>query len=106
MVVRPATSPHLPAATSRSSGAMTMVESSRKHGRFDGRYPVLPKPAARTWVSERADNDGDQLDWSAFLGRFFRNRRRHDRAALAAYEAHMQRLAQGSANRVVPKEAA
>lgn len=77
-----------------------MVESSRKHGHFDGRYPVL-KPAAQTWVPERDDNDGDQLDWSAFLGRFFPNRHRHDRAALAAYEAYMQSLVQGSANRSV-----
>ena len=32
--------------------------------------------------------DGDPIEWSAFLGRFFPNRRRHDRAALAAYEAY------------------
>ena len=50
---------------------MTMVESSRKHGEFDGRYPVLPKLKARTWAPELADKDADQLDWSAFLTRFF-----------------------------------
>ena len=65
-----------------------MVESSRRHGHFDGRYPVLPKLVERPWVPESADTDGDQLDWSAFLRRFFPNRRRHDRAALAAYEGY------------------
>jgi len=65
-----------------------MVEASRRHGHFDGRYPVLPKPVERTWVPESADTEGAQLDWSAFLRRFFPNRRRHDRAALAAYQAY------------------
>lgn len=65
-----------------------MVESSRRHGHFDGRYPVLPKLVERTWVPESADGAGDQLDWSAFHKRFFPNRRRHDRAALAAYQAY------------------
>jgi hypothetical protein len=67
---------------------MTMVESSRKHGEFDGRWPGLPKLAPRTWVPDRGDSDADELDWSAFLRRFFPNRRRHDRAALAAYEGY------------------
>jgi hypothetical protein len=74
-------------------GAVAMVESSRKHGQFDGRWPVLPTLAARRWVPERDDEDADQLDWSAFLRRFFPNRRRHDRAALAAYEAYKHWLA-------------
>jgi hypothetical protein len=69
-----------------------MVESSRRHGHFDGRYPVLPTPVEGTWVPEGADTDGDQLDWSAFLRRFFPNRRRHDRTALAAYEVYLQWL--------------
>jgi hypothetical protein len=69
-----------------------MVEPSRRHGHFDGRYPVLPKLVERTWVPESGDPDGDQLDWSAFLRRFFPNRRRHDRAALAAYQAYKQSL--------------
>lgn len=64
-----------------------MVEASRRHGHFDGRYPVLPKLVERTWVPESADT-GAQLDWSAFLRRFFPNRRRHDRAAVAAYQAY------------------
>jgi hypothetical protein len=70
-----------------------MVESSRRHGHVDGRYPVLPKLVERTWAPESADTEGDQLDWTAFLRRFFPNRRRHDRAALAAYQAYMHRLA-------------
>jgi hypothetical protein len=65
-----------------------MVESSRRHGHFDGRYPGQPRLVERTWVPASVDTDGDQLDWSAFLSRFFPNRRRHDRAALAAYRAY------------------
>jgi hypothetical protein len=72
-----------------------MIEPSRKHGEFDGRWPVMPKLAARTWVPERDDDAADQLGWSTFLGRFFPNRRRHDRAALAAYEAYRNWLALG-----------
>jgi hypothetical protein len=68
-----------------------MVESSRRHGRFDGRYPVQPKLVERKWVPE--STDGDQLDWATFLGRYFPNQRRHDRAALAGYEAYLQWLA-------------
>ena len=67
---------------------MTRVESSRKHGEFDGRWPVLPKLASRTWVPDHGDDDADEFDWSAFLRRFFPNRRRHERAALAAYEGY------------------
>ena len=65
-----------------------MVESSRRHGHFDGRYPARPTLVERPWVPERADTEGDQLDWSAFLKRFFPHRRRHDQAALAAYLAY------------------
>jgi hypothetical protein len=69
-----------------------MVESSRKHGAADGRWPGLPKVAPRTWVAAGGDADADELDWSDFLERFFPNRRRHDRAALAAYEGYRHRL--------------
>jgi hypothetical protein len=54
-----------------------MVESARKHGPFDG-------------------EGGERLEWSAFLARFFPNRRRHDFAALAAYEAYRNALEQGA----------
>ena len=70
-----------------------MVESSREHGHFDGRYPVLPSPAPRTWMSERDDYVGDQLDWCGFLTRFFPDSRRHDLAALAAYDSYKHRPA-------------
>jgi hypothetical protein len=73
-----------------------MVDSSRKHGAFDRRYPALPKLAASTWETRPGENDQEQLDWSAFLERFFPHRRRHDHEALAAYEAYRNRLAQGS----------
>jgi hypothetical protein len=65
-----------------------MVETSRRHGEFDGRWPARPKLVERAWVPLSADTDADQLDWSGFLSRFFPSRRRHDRAALAAYEAY------------------
>jgi hypothetical protein len=83
-----------------------MIESSRKHGQFDGRYPVVPKLAVQTWAPEPEDNNADQLDWSAFLTRLFPNRRRHDLVALAAYQAYKDSLAQGSASRIEPKAAA
>jgi hypothetical protein len=67
---------------------VTTIEPSRKHGQFDGRWPVRPKIAAAGWVPDRADDEAGQLDWAAFLTRFFPGRRRHDRAALAAYEAY------------------
>ena len=65
-----------------------MVESMRKHGPFDFRYPVRPKIATPVWELQR-DRDGPgRLAWSVFLARFFPNRRRHDFEALAAYEAY------------------
>lgn len=68
--------------------------------------PVPPKPAARICVPSDDDTSADQLDWSAFLTRFFPNRGRHDLAALAAYAAYRHSLAQGSANSIEPKVAA
>jgi hypothetical protein len=41
----------------------------------------------------------ERLEWSAFLARFFPNRRRHDFAALAAYEAYRNALEQGTPQR-------
>jgi hypothetical protein len=69
-----------------------MVESGRKHGPFDFRYPVRRKIA--TPVRElRQDRDGPRgLEWSVYLARFFPNRRRHDFEALAAYEAYRNAL--------------
>ncbi len=61
-----------------------MVESRRKHGSFDRRYPALSTPATPTWVQEV---DGG-LEWTAFLDRFFPGSRRHNVEALAAYGAY------------------
>jgi hypothetical protein len=71
------------------AGSSDVFESSRKHGPFDSRYPTLPKLAAPIWDPD--ENDEEQLDWSALLARFFPNRRRHDREALASYEAYKNR---------------
>jgi hypothetical protein len=70
-----------------------MIETARKHGPFDRRYPVRPK-LATSW-EPRAD--AKRLEWSAFLARFFPNRRRHDFEALAAYEARVPVAAGSSA---------
>jgi hypothetical protein len=40
----------------------------------------------------------ETLDWSAFLARFFPNRRRHDFEALAAYESYRHALEQATAS--------
>jgi hypothetical protein len=69
-----------------------MVESGRKHGPFDLRYPVRQKIATPVWELQ-GDRDGQgRLEWSVFLARFFTNRRRHDFEALAAYESYTNAL--------------
>jgi hypothetical protein len=69
-----------------------MVESGRKHGAFDFRYPVRGKIATPVWELRR-DRDGPvRLEWSVFLARFFPKRLRHDSEALAAYEAYRNAL--------------
>jgi hypothetical protein len=70
-----------------------MLESARKHGPFDDRYRVRQKLPAPSWVL-RLDGGRERLEWSAFLARFFPKRRRHDFEALAAYEAHENKLEQ------------
>jgi hypothetical protein len=79
-----------------------MFESARKHGPFDERYPVRQKlPAPRCDL--RLGGEGEErLEWSAFLARFFPNRRRHDFEALAAYEAYRNTLAQRTARQRAP----
>jgi hypothetical protein len=74
-----------------------MFDSARKHGPFDDRYRVrqkLPAPSCNLRVD---GNTGEMLEWSVFLARFFPNRRRHDLAALAAYEAYRNTLEQRTA---------
>ena len=73
-----------------------MVESSRRHGPFDIRYPLRLKLAAITWELQPDEDRLERLDWSAFLARFFPNRRRHDLEALAAYESYRNALGQAS----------
>jgi hypothetical protein len=73
-----------------------MVESSRKHGAFDPRYPPRPKFAPPNLDIQPDRDESARLDWSAFLARFFPNRRRHDFRALAAYEAYKDTLEQVS----------
>jgi hypothetical protein len=74
-----------------------MVEPRRKHGPFDTRYPVRLKRAATRWELQPDEDGFERLDWSAFLARFFPNRRRHDLEALAAYESYRDALDQASA---------
>ena len=70
-----------------------MFESARKHGPFDERYPARQKlPAPR--LDLRLGGEEEKLEWSRFRARFFPNRRRHDFAALAAYEAYRNTLEQ------------
>jgi hypothetical protein len=71
-----------------------MVESSRRHGAFDPRYPPRPKFAPPSLGIQPDRDESERLDWSAFLARFFPNRRRHDFRALAAYEAYGNTLEQ------------
>jgi hypothetical protein len=69
-----------------------MVERSRKHGPFDSRYPGLRKLPAPVWELTALDERGQRLDWTAFAGRFYPGRRRHDFEAIAAYAAYRNRL--------------
>jgi len=69
-----------------------MVESARKHGPFDDRYPVRQKLPAPSWDLRLYGDGQERLEWAAFLARFFPNRRQHDFAALAAYEAYRKTL--------------
>lgn len=79
-----------------SQARLTMVEPARRHGPFDTRYPVRPKLAATAWELQTDEVGLARLDWSAFLARFFPNRRRHDFEALAAYASYRNALEQAS----------
>jgi hypothetical protein len=71
-----------------------MFDSARKHGPFDDRYRIRQKLPAPSCDLRVDGNTGEMLEWSAFLARFYPNRRRHDFAALAAYEAYRNTLEQ------------
>lgn len=74
-----------------------MVDSARKHSPFDDRYPVRLKVPAPSWDLWPDGDGGERLEWSAFLARFFPNRRRYDFGALAAYEAYRNTLERNTA---------
>jgi len=69
-----------------------MVESGRKHGPFDFRYPLRRRIASPVWELQRNRDGSGRLEWSIFLARFFAKRRRHDFEALAAYEGYRNAL--------------
>lgn len=65
-----------------------MVESGRKHGPFDFRYPAAQKAATSVWDGGRHSDARDVLGWYVFADRFAPNRQRHDFEALGRYEAY------------------
>jgi hypothetical protein len=65
-----------------------IIESARRHGTFDGRYPIRRKIAAPAWELQRDWDHRGRLDWAAFVAGSFPNGRRHDFPALAAYVAY------------------
>jgi hypothetical protein len=74
-----------------------MIESSRRHGAFDTRYPdkhlsLSATPANPTrYTSEEL---ACHLDWQAFLARFFPSHPRHALQALAPYGEYRVAAAQ------------
>ena len=64
-----------------------MIESARRHGAFDVRYPIRRKTAA-VWELQRDWDRRERLEWSGFVAGSFPNGRPHDFEALAAYAAY------------------
>jgi hypothetical protein len=75
-----------------TGGAVSVsVEASRRHGRFDSRWPKRPLRIAadRLTIALTGFKDlPDGLDWDAFSTRYFPGRRRHDLDAISAYHEH------------------
>lgn len=71
-----------------------MMESPRKHGPFDFRYPPPSKLSAPRPEHRSRTNAG--LDWAAFVGRFFPHSRRHFFEAVAAYAAYREMPERGA----------
>jgi hypothetical protein len=72
-------------------GVSGSVEASRRHGRFDLRWPTRPfRDAADRPAPVLVDRGDvpDGLDWNAFSTRYFPGRRRHDLEAISAYDAY------------------
>jgi hypothetical protein len=69
------------------------VEASRRHRRFDLRWPrrrvrgAADRPAVLTSLEDVPDG----LDWDAFSTRCFPGRGRHDLEAISAYDAYHAR---------------
>jgi hypothetical protein len=76
-----------------------MIESARRHGTFDVRYPVRRKTAAPAWELQRDWDHRGRLEWSAFVAGSFPNGGRHDFQALAAYAAYGNALDRGASLR-------
>jgi hypothetical protein len=66
------------------------VESSRRHGPFDSRWPKQPLRLApdRLTLATGLEDVPDGLDWDAFSRRYFPGRRRHDLEAICAYHEY------------------
>jgi hypothetical protein len=69
------------------------VETSRKHGPFDTRWPCARKnnsSEAPTAAPLHAAEAAEALEWDSFSNRYFHERRRHDSEARSAYAAYRQ----------------
>jgi hypothetical protein len=65
------------------------VETSRKHGPFDTRWPSGHRDSSDGAPSTPLPADVPEgLDWNAFSARYFRGRDRHNLEALSAYAAY------------------
>jgi len=80
------------ASASPAAAIMTSrIEASRKHGRFDSRWPKRRLRVTSDWGAAAAvglEAVPDGLDWVAFSRRYFPGPRRHDLAAISAYHEH------------------
>jgi hypothetical protein len=69
------------------------VETSRKHGPFDMRWPFARKnnsSEVSTASPLRAAEAAEALEWASFSNRYFHERGRHDSEARSAYAAYRQ----------------
>jgi hypothetical protein len=80
------------ASASPAAAIMTSrIEASRKHGRFDSRWPKRRLRVTSDWGAAAAvglEAVPDGLDWVAFSRRYFPGRRRHDLEAISAYHEY------------------
>jgi hypothetical protein len=79
-----------------------MIESARRHGSFDARYPIRRKIAAPVWELRPDWDHRRRLDWATFVAGSFPNRRRHDLPALAEYAAYGNALDRATSLRSSP----